>query len=122
LEGLVLALKASVTVNFGAEGTITELPDGLVHPIIPHIVGVEKPKDVGCDERRRDVDVYYGRSMNLAVISGPVERQPPFYKRVRGVEVGADVTCRRFTAVLVSDTEWDEGRASIVFEAGRDWR
>jgi hypothetical protein len=28
---------------------------------------------------------------------------------------------QRFTAVLVSDTERDEGGASIVLEAGRDW-
>jgi hypothetical protein len=55
------------------------------------------------------------------VISRPVERQPPFYKRVRGVEVGADVTRRRFTAVFVSDAEGDESQASIVFEAGWDW-
>jgi hypothetical protein len=47
--------------------------------------------------------------MDFAVIGGSVKRQPPFYKRVRGVEVGADVTRRRFTAVLISDTEWDEG-------------
>jgi hypothetical protein len=59
--------------------------------------------------------------MDFAVIGGSVKRQPPFYKRVRGVEVGTDVTCRRFTAVLISDMEWDEGRALIVFEAGGDW-
>jgi hypothetical protein len=59
--------------------------------------------------------------MDFAVICGPVKGQSPFYKRVRGVDVGSDVTRRRFTAMLISDTEWDIGRTSIVFEASRDW-
>jgi hypothetical protein len=59
--------------------------------------------------------------MDFAVIGGPVKGQSPFYKRVRGVDVGSDVTRRRFATVFVSDTEWDIGRTSIVFEAGRDW-
>jgi hypothetical protein len=105
LEGLALALKVSVLVNFGAEGTITELPDGLIHAIIPHVISVKESKDIGGDERGRHVDVNYRRSMDLAVVSGPVERQLPFYKRVRGVEVGADVTRRRFAAVFISDME-----------------
>jgi hypothetical protein len=60
--------------------------------------------------------------MDLAVICGAVKGESPFYKRVRGVEVGVDVTRRRFTAVFVLDMEWDIGRASIVLEACRDWR
>jgi hypothetical protein len=103
------------------EGMITEIPDGLVHAIMPHVVSVEEPKNFGGNERAGYVEVNYGHSMDLAVVGGSVKRQPSFYKRVRGVEVGADVMCRRFTAVLVSDTEWDESRASIVFKAGRDW-
>jgi hypothetical protein len=59
--------------------------------------------------------------MNLAVVRGPIEGESSFYKRVRGVEVGVDVTRRRFTAMLVPDPEWSEGRASIVFETRRDW-
>jgi hypothetical protein len=35
--------------------------------------------------------------------------------------VGVDVTCWRFAAVFVTDTEGDEGRASIVFKACWDW-
>jgi hypothetical protein len=60
-----------------------------------------------------------GSSVDLAVISGPIERQTPFYKGVWGVEVSADVTRRRFTAVLVADAEWNEGRASVMLEARR---
>jgi hypothetical protein len=56
--------------------------------------------------------------MDLAVVSGPVERQTPFYKGVWGVEVSADITRWRFTAVLVADTEWDECQTSVMFEAG----
>jgi hypothetical protein len=122
LEGLALTLKASVTVNFGAKGTVTDLPDGLVYIVVPHVVGVEESQNVSGDERGRYIHVDHSCCMNLAVISGPIKRQPPLYKWVRGVKVGADVTRRRFTAVFVSDTEWDESRASIVFEAWRDWR
>jgi hypothetical protein len=73
LEGLALAFKASVTVNFGTEGTISELPDGLFHVVVPHIVSIEESKNVSGDERGRDVDINHGRGMNLAVISGPVK-------------------------------------------------
>jgi hypothetical protein len=59
------------------------------------------------------------RSMNLAVVSRPVERQTPFYKGVWGVKVSADVMHRRFTAVFVTDVEGDEARASIMLEAQR---
>jgi hypothetical protein len=60
-----------------------------------------------------------GSSVDLAVISRPIERQMPFYKGVWGVEVSADVTRRRFTAVLVADAEGNEGRASVMLEARR---
>jgi hypothetical protein len=59
------------------------------------------------------------RSVDLAVVGGPIERQTPFYKGVWGVKVSADVTRRRFTAVFVADAEWDEGRASVMLEARR---
>jgi hypothetical protein len=55
--------------------------------------------------------------MNLAMVSGSVERQTPFYKGVWSVEVSMDVTCRRFTTVFVADTEWDIGKASVMLEA-----
>jgi hypothetical protein len=121
LEGLALALQTPVTVNFRAEGTITDLPDGLIYAIVPHVVTVKESEYISGDGRGRDVDVDHGCCVDFAVIGRPVERQPPFYKRVRGVEVGADVTRRRFAAVLVADTEGNEGRASIVFKAGGDW-
>jgi hypothetical protein len=58
-----------------------------------------------------------GGRVNLAVVSGPIKGQTPFYVGVRGVKVSADIARRRFTAVLVADTEWDEGRASVMLEA-----
>jgi hypothetical protein len=70
LEGLVLVLKASVTVNFSAEGTITELPDGLVHAIIPHVVSIKEPKNIGGDERGRYVNVNHRHGMDFAVVGG----------------------------------------------------
>jgi hypothetical protein len=88
---------------------------------VPHVVAVKESEDVSGDHGGRCVDVNHGCCVDLAVISRPIERQPPFYKRVRGVEVGADVTRRRFAAVFVSDTEWNESWASVVFEASWDW-
>jgi hypothetical protein len=121
LERLTLAFKPSVSVDLRSERAITELPEGLVYSVKAHVVGVEESKDVSGDERGRDVDVNYRRGMNLAVVSRPVKGESPFYKRVRGVDVGTDVTRRRFTAMLVPDAEWNEGRASIVLETGWDW-
>jgi hypothetical protein len=92
------------------ERAVTDLPDGLIDSFETHIVSVKESKDVSSNRRGRDIDVGDNGGMNLAVISGPVKGESPFYKRVRGVKVGADVTCRRFTAVLVPDTEWYEGR------------
>jgi hypothetical protein len=40
---------------------------------MPHIVGVEKPKYVGSDERGRDVNVNDSCGMDLAVIGGAVK-------------------------------------------------
>jgi hypothetical protein len=86
-----------------------------------HVVGVEKSENVSRNEGRGYVHIDYGGGMNLTMIGGAVKRQPPFYKRVRGVKMGPDVTRRRFTAMLIADAEGDIGRASIVFEAGGDW-
>jgi hypothetical protein len=122
LEGSAFAFKTPVTVNFRSERTVTDFPESLVYAVVAHVVGVKDAEYVSSDNRGGNVDVDHGRCVDFAVISRPIERQPPFYKRVRGVEVGADVTRRRFAAVFVSDTEWDECRASIVLEAGRDWR
>jgi hypothetical protein len=121
LEGFAFTLEASVTVNFRTEGTITDLSDSFVYAIVPHVVAVKESEYVSGDDGGRCVDVNHGCCVDFAMISRPIERQPPFYKRVRGVEVGADVTHRRFAAVFVSDTEWNESRASVVFEAGWDW-
>jgi hypothetical protein len=113
LESLALALEASVTVNLRAERTITDIPEGLVDVIMSHVVGVEESENVSRNEGRGYVHINYGCGMNLTVVSGAVERQPPFYKRVRGVEMGLDVTRRRFTAVLVADAEC-YGRLAVV--------
>jgi hypothetical protein len=60
-----------------------------------------------------------GGSVDLAVVSGPVKGQTPFYKGVWSVEVSADVMRQRFTAVLVTDVERDKGRTSVMLEARR---
>jgi hypothetical protein len=117
----MLSFELPISVNLRSEQAVTELPKGLVDSVETHVVRVEKSEDISSNGRGRDVDINDRRGMNFAMICGPVNRESPFYKRVRGVEVGADVTRRHFTTVLVPDAEWYEGRASIVFETCRDW-
>jgi hypothetical protein len=62
-----------------------------------------------------------GSGVDLAMVSRPIKGQTPFYKGVRGIKVSKDIMCQRFTAILVSDMEWDKCRASVVFEAGGYW-
>jgi hypothetical protein len=57
-----------------------------------------------------------GRRMNLAVVSGALQRQTTLYKWIWGIKVRPDISSQRFTAILL-DTEWDEGRASVMLEA-----
>jgi hypothetical protein len=59
-----------------------------------------------------------GSRVNLAVVSGALQRQMTFYERIWGIEVRPDILSRCFTAVLV-DAERDEGRASVMLEACR---
>jgi hypothetical protein len=80
LEGFAFALQASVTVNFRTEGTITDLPDGFVHAIMPHVVGVEESEYVRSDNGGRYVDIDYGCCMDLAVVSGSVKDNRPSTK------------------------------------------
>jgi hypothetical protein len=57
LEGFAFTLKASVAVNFRTEGTITDLPDGFVYTIMPHVVAVKESEYVSGDNGGRGVDV-----------------------------------------------------------------
>jgi hypothetical protein len=120
LEGLALSLKSSVMVDFRYEGTVANLPKSLVYLLVPHIVSIQEPKNIGSNKGRGNIDIDDGSSVYLAVIRGPVERQSPFYKWIRGVEVGVDITHRRFTAMLVSDMEGYVSGASVVLETMRD--
>jgi hypothetical protein len=73
LERPSLTLKPPVSVDFGPKGPITNLPDSLIDLIVLHVVSVKKPKYFGGNRRGRNVNVYDGRGVNLAVISGAVE-------------------------------------------------
>jgi hypothetical protein len=59
--------------------------------------------------------------MNLAVVSGTIQRKSPFYKGIGSVKVGLDITCQCFMAVLL-DTEGDIGGTLVIFEARWCWR
>jgi hypothetical protein len=115
-------LQSPIPVDLGPERPITDLTDSFVHVVVPHVVGVEKSKDVVSDGRGRNVDIDDGGSMDLTMVGGAVNRKTPFYKGVRSVEVGPDVTRRRFTAGVSSDTEGNERRPSVMLEAQRSRR
>jgi hypothetical protein len=120
LEGLTLPFESTVSRHLGHQRTVTNLTERLIHAVMPHIVSLKKPKNVGRNGRRGDVNVMDGGGVDLTVIRGTVKRQPPFYVRVRSVEMGPDIPRRRFTAVVL-DAEWDKGGAAVVFEARRCW-
>jgi hypothetical protein len=118
LERLALVLKPMVAVNFCYQGSVANLTECLIHMVMSHVVSMEKPKDVGCDEGRGNVHVVYGGCVDFAVISGAVKGQPPFYERIGCVEMGPDVTCGYFSAVLL-DMEGDVSGATVMLKARR---
>jgi hypothetical protein len=73
LEGLTLTLESPVSVDLHSEGTIADLSDGLVYAIISHVVSVKKPKYVGGNRRRGNVNVDDGRSVDFAVVCRSVK-------------------------------------------------
>jgi hypothetical protein len=121
LEGLTPLLESTVSGHFGHQRTVANLAERLIHAVMPHIVSVKKPKNVSRNGRRGNVNVMDSGSVDLTVIRGTIERQPPFYEGVRSVEMGPDIPRRRFVAVVL-DAEWDKGGASVVFKARRCWQ
>jgi ribosomal protein S27E len=121
LEGLTLPLESTVSGHFGHQRTIANLAERLIHAVMPHIVSMKKPKNVGRNGRRGNVNIMDSGGVDLTVIRGTIKGQPPFYIGVRSVEMGPDIPRRRFAAVVL-DAEWNEGGASVVFEARRCWR
>jgi hypothetical protein len=87
---------------------------------MPHVVSLQKLKNVGGNGRWGDVNITDGRRMNLAVVSGALKRKPALYEGIGGIEVSLDVMRRCFMAVLL-DAERDECGASIMFEARWCW-
>jgi hypothetical protein len=69
----VLTLESLILIDLRSKRAVTDLPEGFVYTIVPHIVSVKKPKYIGGNGRGRDIDVDDGGSVNLAVISGSVE-------------------------------------------------
>jgi hypothetical protein len=122
LERLALTFQLAVPIDLGPERPVTDLTDGLVDVVVPHVVSIKEAEELSFDGRRRNVDVDDGRGVNFTMICGTVNRKTPLYKGVRSVEVGPDVTRRRFTAGVSSDTEGDERRPSVMLKARRSRR
>jgi hypothetical protein len=72
LERPSLTLKPPIPIDFGSERPITNLTYSFVYVVVPHVVGIEKPKYVVSDGRGRNVDIDDRHGMNLAVIGGAV--------------------------------------------------
>jgi hypothetical protein len=58
--------------------------------------------------------------VDFAVISGAVQGQPSFYKGIGRVEVGPDVMCRYFSAVLLN-AEGDVSGSTVMLKARQCW-
>jgi hypothetical protein len=56
----MLALESAVLVDLSDQRSISDLTECLIYAVMPHIVSVKKPKDVGCDKRRGNVHVVNG--------------------------------------------------------------
>jgi hypothetical protein len=117
LERLALTLQPSIPIDLGPERPIAYLTDGLVDVVVPHIVSIKKPKYFGGNGRGRNINVDDGCGVNLTMVGGAVNREMPLYKGVRSVEMGPDVTRRRFTAGVSSNTEGDERRSLVMLKA-----
>jgi hypothetical protein len=57
LERLTLSFKPPIAIDFCLKGTVTKFPEGFVDTIVPHVVSVKKPQDVGSDRRWGNVHI-----------------------------------------------------------------
>jgi hypothetical protein len=65
-------LESVVTVDLGDQRSISEFTECLIYAVMPHVVSMKKPKNVGCDERRGNVHVVNGLSVDLAMVGGAI--------------------------------------------------
>jgi hypothetical protein len=56
----MLAFESAVTGDLGDQRPIPDLTERLIYAVMPHIVSVEKPKNVGSDGRRGNVYIVNG--------------------------------------------------------------
>jgi hypothetical protein len=68
----MLTLESAVAADLSDQRSIPDLTERLIYTVMPHIVSVEKPKNIGCDGRRGNVHVMNGLGVDFAVISGAV--------------------------------------------------
>jgi hypothetical protein len=68
----MLTLESAVTADLSDQRSISEFTKCLIDVVMPHVISMEKPKNVGCDGRRGNVHVVNGLRMDLAMVSGAV--------------------------------------------------
>jgi hypothetical protein len=73
LKGFPLALESSVPSDFGYQRAIADLTERLIHAVMPHVVSMQKPEDIGSDGRRGNVNVMNGGGVDLTVVCGAVK-------------------------------------------------
>jgi hypothetical protein len=72
LKRLTLALESAVAADLSDQRSISKLTECLVHAVMPHVVSMEKPKNVSCDGRRGNVHVMNGLCVEFAMVGGAV--------------------------------------------------
>jgi hypothetical protein len=65
-------LESAIMADLSDQRSIPDLTERLIYAVMPHIVSVEKPKNVGCNGRRGNVHVMNGLGVNLAMVSGAI--------------------------------------------------
>jgi hypothetical protein len=73
LKGLTLPLEPSIPGDLCYQRTIANLTERLIHAVMPHIVSVKEPKNVGGNRRRGNINIMNGGGVNLTVICGTIE-------------------------------------------------
>jgi hypothetical protein len=61
-----------VTADLGDQQPVSNLSERLIHAVMPHIVSMKKPKNIGSNGRRGNVHIVDGLGVDLAVVSRAV--------------------------------------------------
>jgi hypothetical protein len=69
----MLALQPAIAVYLGNQRSVTKFTEHLLNAVMPHVVSLQESKKLSCNRWRGDVNIMYGRSVDLTVVSGAVK-------------------------------------------------